>query len=306
MRRRYMDAITLVQRFEKPDIFLIMTCNPSWLEIEENLLSSDELQNRPDLVSPVFRAKLEELKNDILKKHVFGKVAAFMYTAEFQKRGLPHAHFLIILDENYKLLTPEAYDQFVCAELPDEKTNPYLYSLVTQHMMHGSCGSFNPTNSCMKKKGYCKHKYSKEFIEKTTKGKNSYLIYRRRNNGKNVKIRGHFLDNTWVVPYNPVLLCRFNSHMNVEICSDIKVVKYIYKYTCKGHDKIAFHIHFSDTNIEIDEIKEYQSARWVSPPESAWRIFAFPISEMMYIIFNYILKGNNSFLSKVQIILKKL
>jgi len=95
-----------------------------------------------------------------------------------------------------------------------------------------------------------------------------------------VKIRGHFLDNSWVVPYNPYLLCKFNCHINVEICSDIKVVKYIYKYICKGHDKIAFHIQTNDVNLEIDEIKEYQSARWVSPPEAAWRIFAFPLSEM--------------------------
>ncbi|XP_019240496.1 PREDICTED: uncharacterized protein LOC109220481 [Nicotiana attenuata] len=68
--------------------------------------------------------------------------------------------------------------------------------------------------------------------------------------------------------------------MNVEVCSDIKVVKYLYKYICKGHDKIAVYVHDNDTNKEIDEIKEYQSTRWVSPPEAAWRLFGFSISEM--------------------------
>ncbi|KAG5620797.1 hypothetical protein H5410_006015 [Solanum commersonii] len=29
-------------------------------------------------------------------------------------------------------------------------------------MMHGPCGKLNPTNSCMKKKGYCKNKYPKD------------------------------------------------------------------------------------------------------------------------------------------------
>ena len=48
----------------------------------------------------------------------------------------------------------------------------------------------------------------------------------------------------------------------------------------KNNDRIAFSIHNNDTNIEIDEIKEYQSARWVSPPEAAWRLLAFAISEM--------------------------
>ncbi|XP_059311488.1 uncharacterized protein LOC132063074 [Lycium ferocissimum] len=84
MRRRYMDAIVLVQHFGKPDIFFTMTCNPSWPEIKANLLSTDELQNRPDLVSRVFRANLEELKKDILKRHIFGKVAAYMYMVEFE------------------------------------------------------------------------------------------------------------------------------------------------------------------------------------------------------------------------------
>ncbi|XP_019230428.1 PREDICTED: uncharacterized protein LOC109211349 isoform X1 [Nicotiana attenuata] len=252
MRRRYMDAIALVQRFGKPDLFITMTCNPSWPEIKQHLLSTDETQNRPDLVSRVFRAKVEELKADILKRNFFGKVAAFMYTIEFQKRGLPHAHFLIILSDEYKLLTPESYDKFVCAELPNADTEKYLYSRVLQHMMHGLCGDLNPTNSCMGKKGLCKFNYPKDFVEQTSKGKNSYPIYKRRNTEKLVHIREQYLDNSWVVPYNPYLLCKFDCHINVEVCSDIKVVKYIYKYICKGHDKIAFSVH---GNEEIDEIK---------------------------------------------------
>ncbi|XP_016472453.1 uncharacterized protein LOC107794475 isoform X3 [Nicotiana tabacum] len=150
MRRRYMDVIALVQNFGKPDIFLTMTCNPSWPEIEEHLLVTDEVQNRPDLVSRVFRAKVEEMKTDILKRNIFGKVAASMYTIEFQKRGLPHAHFLIILKDEYKLLTPEAYDRVVCAEIPDSDKNDYLYSVVTKHMMHEPCGSLNPKCPCMR------------------------------------------------------------------------------------------------------------------------------------------------------------
>ncbi|XP_075092424.1 uncharacterized protein LOC142172656 [Nicotiana tabacum] len=274
-----MDAIALVRHFGKPDIFMTITCNPSWPEIKEHLLPTDETQNRPDLISRVFRAKVEEMKTDILKRSIFGKVAAFMYSIEFQKCGLPHAHFLVILTDDYKLLTPEAYDKFVCAELPGPDTYSYLHKLVVKHMMHGTCGHLNPTNLCMKR-NECKFKYPKSFADETTKGKNSYPIYRRRNTGKSVKVRKQFLDNSWVVPYNPYLLCKYNCHINVEVCSDIKVVKYIYKYIYKGHDKISFGLHEDNANIQIDEIKEYQSARWVSPPEAMWRLFAFPISEM--------------------------
>lgn len=38
-----------------------MTCNPSWPEIEEHLFPTDEVQNKPDLVSRVFREKTVEL-----------------------------------------------------------------------------------------------------------------------------------------------------------------------------------------------------------------------------------------------------
>ncbi|XP_070028974.1 uncharacterized protein [Nicotiana sylvestris] len=160
MRRRYMDAIALVQYFGKPDFFITMTCNPSWPKIKEHLSLADEVQNKPDLVSRVFRAKVEELKTDILKRQIFGSVAAFMYTIEFQKRGLPHAHFLIILADEHKLLTPESYDKFICAELPDSKKDRDFYSLVIKHMMHGPCEKLNPTNICIKNNN-CKFKYPK-------------------------------------------------------------------------------------------------------------------------------------------------
>ncbi|XP_075080477.1 uncharacterized protein LOC107824485 [Nicotiana tabacum] len=230
MRRRYMDAIALIQYFGKPDFFITMTCNPSWPEIKEHLLLADEVQNRPDLVIRIFRAKVEELKIDILKRQIFGRVVGFMYTIEFKKCGLPHAHFLIILADEHKLLTPESYDKFVCAELPDSKKDRDLYLLVIKHMMHVRCG-----------KGRIHIQYTEGEI------------------GEAVEAR---------------------------VCSDIKVVKYIYKYICKGHDKITFHIHASDTDIDIDEIKEYQSARWVSPPEAAWRLLRFPISEMTPSVFH--------------------
>lgn len=50
MRRRYLDAMALVQRFGKPDIFLTLTCNPRWPEILQELNPGEEAHNRPDLV----------------------------------------------------------------------------------------------------------------------------------------------------------------------------------------------------------------------------------------------------------------
>jgi hypothetical protein len=73
----------------------------------------------------------------LLKKDILGKVRAHVYVVEFQKRGLPHAHFLLIMERKYKITCPEQYDLLISAELPNKKKYPDLYKMVTKHMMHG-------------------------------------------------------------------------------------------------------------------------------------------------------------------------
>ncbi|XP_027076803.1 uncharacterized protein [Coffea arabica] len=280
MRRRYMDAMTLVQKFEKPDLFLTMTCNPNWPEIKEHLIAADETQNRPDLISRVFHAKLEKLKDELFKKHIFGEIAAYTYVIENQKRGMRHAHFLLILKSKYKLYTADEYDKIVCAEIPDKKKFPHLYKMVVKHIHHGPCGSANPQNVCMKKNGFCKNSYPKEFCNATIQVADAYPKYRRRDNGIKVKVRNVWLNNRWVVPYSAYLLAKIDCHINIDICSTVKAIKYIYKYICKGHDRTSFRVVADSPHCEIDKIKQYVSARWISPPEATWRIYRFPTSEI--------------------------
>jgi hypothetical protein len=278
MRRRYLNAMALVQRFGKPDLFLTMTCNPSWNEITKELAPGQSPQDRPDLVARVFKAKLEDLKNLIFKKKFFGEVAAHVHVIEFQKRGLPHAHFLIILKSEYKINNPDQYDQIISAEIPDKCKYPVMHDLVIKHMMHGPCGVLNYKNSCMQN-GECKYHYPREFSEATLQGKDSYPIYRRRDDGRQVRIRGAVLDNRWVVPYNPYLLMRYNCHINIEVCSSIKAVKYLFKYIYKGHDRASFIVEAAGDKV-INEVREYRDARFISPPEAVWRIYSFNLSEM--------------------------
>jgi len=182
MKQRHMDAMALVQTYGKPDIFLTMTCNPNWQEIQDALLPGQTPQDRPDIVARVFRAKLEMMKYMLTKKHILGVVKAWVYVVEFQKRGLPHAHFLLIMDSNYKLLVPEQYDHLISAELPDKDKYPELYAMVVKHMMHGPCGALKPNNVCMQD-GSCKCRYPRTFNETTIQGKDSYPVYRRRSSG---------------------------------------------------------------------------------------------------------------------------
>ena len=191
MRRRYLDAMALVQQFGKPDLFITMTCNPDWKEIKQELRQGELAQDRPDLTSRIFRAKLYDLKDQIFKKEIFGKVAAHVHVIEFQKRGLPHCHMLIILQAEYKITRPEQFDKFISAEIPDRENYPVLYEIVVKQMMHGPCGDDNPKNSCMIKKkeedkAQCRFHYPRAFSSNTLIGKDGYPIYKRSKNNRQV------------------------------------------------------------------------------------------------------------------------
>nr|GEU74390.1 hypothetical protein [Tanacetum cinerariifolium] len=99
-------------------------------------------------------------------------------------------------------------------------------------------------------------------------GDDSYPLYRRRDNSFEVNVRSSILDNRWVVLYNPILLMMFNCHINVEVCSSIKSVKYVFKYA-KGHDKQVVNVE-KDGDQVVNQIKRFQDARYVSPPEAMW------------------------------------
>ena len=47
------------------------------------------------------------------------------------------------------------------------------------------------------------------------------------------------VDNSWVVPYNPVRSLKYNAHINIEHCNDPRAAKYLYIYVTKGSDQAA-------------------------------------------------------------------
>jgi len=93
------------------------------------------------------------------------------------------------------------------------------------------------------------------------------------------------LDNRWVVPHNVYLLSKYDAHINVEVCNNIRVVKYLFKYVYKGHDRATIEISRQNDNaiegnvVEANEIKKYLDCRYVSASEATWRIFKFDMHE---------------------------
>ncbi|XP_075465454.1 uncharacterized protein LOC142499645 [Ascaphus truei] len=274
------DAMAYVRAYGRPDFFITFTCNPAWPEIKQELGDGQAHSDRHDLIARVFRQKLITLIYIITMSYIFGQTRCWMYSIEWQKRGLPHAHILIWLKEKLHAID---IDNVISAELPNPEEDPILFAIVTKNMIHGPCGNINIHAPCMKD-SKCTKKYPKPFIADTQSGDDGYPQYRRRaptDSGYTaaMTIRGNKhiqVDNKWVVPYCPLLCKIYNAHINVEYCNSVKLIKYICKYVNKGSDMAIFRI----TNEHIqDEVTLYQLGRYISSNEAVWRIFAFPIHE---------------------------
>ncbi len=155
MVQNYQDAMVICKWVGFLDAFVTFTCNPQCLEIKRALLLGQQPQDRPDLVTRMFKIKLKELINDIHKNHILGHTIAGIYVLEFQKPGLPHAHILIFFTEDCKPHTVEDVDRMISVELLNSKTNKLAHETVVKCMMHGPCGAMFPNAPCMEE-GKCK------------------------------------------------------------------------------------------------------------------------------------------------------
>ena len=61
------------------------------------------------------------LLNDIIKHNIFGQVLSHVYSIEFQKRSLPHAHIIVTLHPNDKMTCRETIDKHISAEIPSSE-----------------------------------------------------------------------------------------------------------------------------------------------------------------------------------------
>lgn len=170
------DAMTYVRKYGRPDLFITFTCNPTWPEITKLLLIGQASTHRHDITARVFKQKLTRLMGLITKNHIYGETRCWMYSIEWQKRGLPHAHILIWLKE--KIVSTQI-DSFISAELPDPEEDPELFEVISSNMVHGPCGAFNWNSPCMKD-GRCTKKFPRQMIQETQTGNDGYPLYRRR------------------------------------------------------------------------------------------------------------------------------
>ncbi|UYV67468.1 hypothetical protein LAZ67_5000717 [Cordylochernes scorpioides] len=239
LHERTQDAMTC-SSYGRPRLFITFTCNPQWKEIQMHLFSNNSAKDRYDLISRVFHLKMKKLIYLVTKAELFGPCKCFMFTIEWQKRGLPHAHLLLWLTN---MIRPNQIDEVIQAEIPDINLDPELHAIVIKQMVHGSCGVLNTNSPCMKD-GKCSKNILKVFVKQLRQQK---MVIPDTEDGALLKV---------------VLLHR-----------SVKAIKYVCKYINKGTDQAVFSLN------HLDEVTQFQSGRYISSAEAVWRILGFSIHE---------------------------
>ena len=280
------DALAVVNRKGKPHVMLTVTCNPLWSEIVDNLEPNQSASDRPDLCCRVFKIKLGEIMKELKSGNVFGPYDYHMYTIEFQKRGLPHAH-IVARFKGDGPNTPDLMDSWVWAQLPSASiAEGRLREKVLKFMVHRHCGANNPNSPCMEtnrqsRRKYCNKYYPQPFRSTATVNeKSGRAEYKRTDNGDTATIRQKVedvwkdvtIDNQLIVPYNPYLLLKFDCHICVDVVTAASCVKYLFKYVTKGADMAKARI----SGIS-SEVEQYRQTRYISAAEANWRLLGFDL-----------------------------
>lgn len=146
-----------------------MTCNPK--------ITSCSFENQKphdwNDITRVFHLKVKKLIGLIVVDKIFGEISCYMYTIEWQKRGLPHVHLLVWLKTR---LRPNDIDHIVSGESPNPQEYPLLCQIVMKNMMHGPCGQYNINSPCMKYRK-CTKRFPKLFTSETRTGEDGYSKY---------------------------------------------------------------------------------------------------------------------------------
>uniref|UniRef100_A0A914I102 ATP-dependent DNA helicase n=1 Tax=Globodera rostochiensis TaxID=31243 RepID=A0A914I102_GLORO len=116
--------------------------------------------HRADIVCRIFMDKATEFIKDLTERNVLGKVAGWCYSVEHQKRGMPHIHMLLILDEASRITTPEQVNEYVSARIPalppiadqsaEAKQQRRLWHYVTTMMLHDCNAACLDGSKCRK------------------------------------------------------------------------------------------------------------------------------------------------------------
>ena len=70
--------MVICRQYGNPDLFITFTCNPKWPEITRALskIPNQKPEDRPDIITRVFKMKLNQILSAIKTEKVFGIIIA--------------------------------------------------------------------------------------------------------------------------------------------------------------------------------------------------------------------------------------
>lgn len=84
MMQKYLDAMAICKSVGYPDLFITITCNPNWPEIHRCLSDKNlKPEDRPDILTRLFKIKLDHLIHEFKKDRIFGPLQAGKLTSLF-------------------------------------------------------------------------------------------------------------------------------------------------------------------------------------------------------------------------------
>nr|GEU71415.1 DNA helicase [Tanacetum cinerariifolium] len=149
MYSHYLDAFAICRVLGNPQFFFTFTCNVNWPEIKRRMehFPGLTLADRAYVVVRVFEQKVHDFCDFLQHSRHFGIVTGYLYTIEFQERGLPHCHTLLwakhpsvqilsVHEENMQPLTFRDSQSLASIVDDDKKKKNHTYRVVTYNKHH--------------------------------------------------------------------------------------------------------------------------------------------------------------------------
>ncbi|OWZ19608.1 LOW QUALITY PROTEIN: Helitron helicase [Phytophthora megakarya] len=206
------------------------------------MLQGQRRPDRLDLVTRALKLKLDAVKDDIVKNEILGKVRALTYVIEYQKQGLPHAHMTAKITEESIPKRLEPYDKFVSAKLPDLTSYPQLYETIPKNMIHGPCGGTHPESSVA-------------FVRKGT-----------------IMISEH-AQRVWIAAMLAAQSRDNNATKEGEAGQSMRPDR----ATISVETPVTDVSDSAARRVDINEVKDYLTVRYICPPEECWRLLKYPM-----------------------------
>src|SRR6266511_5481239 len=95
--------------------------------------------NRSDIIAKIFRAKLKRFIYLIRIRAAFGPYKAYIYTVEYQKRGLSYTYIIVFIHAGHAFSKPEYINNLIRVKLPDRQLDldKSLTIIIKQAIVNG-------------------------------------------------------------------------------------------------------------------------------------------------------------------------